>query len=46
MVLVFFAEMAVISMATLAGVGYLRTRELDLAERELALRERVAGRRP
>ena len=44
-VLVFLAEMAVLGLATLAGVVYLRARELDLEERELALREREASHR-
>ena len=45
-VLVFLAEMAILSLATLARVVYLRARELDLEERELALRDREAARLP
>jgi formamidopyrimidine-DNA glycosylase len=44
-VLVFLAELAVLGLATLGSVVYLRARELDLEARELALREREAAQR-
>jgi hypothetical protein len=43
--LAFLAEIAILGLAALAGAVYLRARELDLEERQLALREREADRR-
>jgi hypothetical protein len=43
--LAFLAGIAILGLATLAGAVYLRARELDLAERTMALQEREAGHR-
>jgi hypothetical protein len=43
--LAFLAEIVILGLAALAGAVYLRARELDMEERQLALREREADRR-